>query len=120
MGRLSRQDYWLKGSCWFHHVAKLRIVRKRTGTEAMRMVACNEPTKFGGREEWITIKDSHLKHVFVWIGRYLAKKGQLPRNYTLEEIAVGAQRTSKAIREVNAVEIFQQESRPRGGKGGKG
>ncbi len=58
--------------------------------------------------EWTTLTDCHVKDVFVWLGRYLALKGKLPRNMTLEQIAVGAQRTAKAIREVNACEMFAQ------------
>lgn len=58
--------------------------------------------------------DSHVKDAFVWLGRYLALKGKLPRNLTLEQIAVGAQRTAKAIREVNAVELLVNEVGPSG------
>lgn len=54
-----------------------------------------------------TLTDSRLQDIFIWIGRYLALKGKLPRHLALEEIAVGAQRTSKAIREVIATEHFE-------------
>lgn len=59
--------------------------------------------------------DTHAKDVFVWFGRYLALKGKLPRNLALEEIAIGAQRTAKAIREVNAMEVFALENGERSG-----
>lgn len=106
--KLSRQNCHLKGSCWFHHVAVFRIVQKKEGNKELRMIT-HSPWWMKDDREWASLTDSHVKNVFVWLGRYLAMKGKLPRNYSLEEIAVGAQRTAKAIREVNACEIFAQE-----------
>lgn len=105
--KLNRQNCWLKGSKTFHHVAVFRIVKKKEGNGELRMVT-HSPWWAGNEREWASLTDSHVKDVFVWLGRYLAMKGKLPRNFSLEEIAVGAQRTAKAIREINASEIFAQ------------
>lgn len=53
-----------------------------------------------------SITDSHLIDVFIWLGKYLARKGKLPRHMALDEIAVRTQRASKDIRAVIATEVF--------------
>ncbi len=106
--RLKRSDVSLKGKKWFHRVGTFRIVKPMRGKGDLRMVSC-QPRNFHGYDEWHTLTDSHVKDVFVWLGRYLAMKGKLPKNLALEEIAVGAQRTAKAIREVNAIDIYRNE-----------
>lgn len=110
MGKLARQNCSLKFSKSLHHVGRFRVVKKIGGNGEFRMVI-EEPwwTRSKTSERWTTLTDSHVKDVFVWLGRYLALKGKLPRNLTLEQIAVGAQRTAKAIREVNACEMFALE-----------
>lgn len=110
MGRLSRNACYLKYSKTLHHVGSFRVVKKRKGNGELRMII-ERPWWMvdDNPREWTTLTDSHVKDVFVWLGRYLALKGKLPRNLSLEEIAVGAQRTAKAIREVNAVEILLTE-----------
>jgi len=57
--------------------------------------------------EYSTIGDYHALEVFIWLGRYLAKKGKLPRHLALDATAVKAQRVSKDIRAIIATEHFQ-------------
>lgn len=107
MSKLRRQDCWLKYSKSLHHVGKFRVVKKREGSKELRMVIARPWwSQESPHEDWNALTDTHVKDVFVWLGRYLALKGKLPRNHTIEEIAVSSQRTSKALRELNACEIF--------------
>ena len=88
---------------WWPHVGRLAVVKKKT-TGKLQLLIQNE-SMWG---DYSTVCDTRAVDVFVWLGRYLALKGKLPRQIALEEIAVGAQRTSKAIREVIATEVFSE------------
>lgn len=114
MGKLHRRDCHLKYSKFLSHVGKFRVVKKKNGNGELRMVVEAPWWMTGKPDEWTTMTDTNVKDTFVWIGRYLALKGKLPRNLSLEEIAVGVQRTAKAIREVNAMEILAVEAGPSG------
>lgn len=103
--KLARKNCHLKYSKWFHHIGTLRVVKKMGGNGELRMVIQDHPC---GRD-WITLTDTNVKDVFVWLGRYLALKGKLPKNIALEEIAVASQRITKSIREVNATDIYRNE-----------
>lgn len=87
---------------WFHHVGVLRVVKTKSGELRMRGPESPEHACMG---------DRHLLDVFVWLGRYLALKGKLPKHVALEEIAVKAQRVPRAIREVVAAEIYDNTRR---------
>lgn len=92
---------------WFPHVGTFAVVKKKSSGELRLLIKNNSP--WG---DYSTVCDSKALDVFIWLGRYLALKGKLPRHLALEEIAVGAQRTSKAIREVIATEIYQSIPHP--------
>lgn len=96
----------LKYSKWFHHFGTMRVVKKRSNGQ---LILVKDENHFYG--EYRTITDSHARDVFVWLGRYLALKGRLPRHLTLEMVAVGSQRTTKAIREVVAMEVLKTPAR---------
>ena len=86
---------------WVHGMFTL-VVGKNRQTGDLRVFR-----NCWGSEEYPTMTDGHMGDLFIWIGNYLALKGKLPRHMALDQIAVGAQRTSKAIREVIATEHFQ-------------
>jgi hypothetical protein len=77
------------------------VVRKKSNGE-LRLIVAQE--RYG---DYASISDSHALDVFIWLGRYLAQKGKLPRHVILDEIAIRAQRVSKDIRAVVATEHFQ-------------
>lgn len=91
---------------WFRHVGEFRLVKTKSGEYRLK---CNGP-------EYAAISDSHIKDVFIWLGRYLALKNKLPRHIRLEEIAVGSQRTTKAIQQTIGVEMYQLFAKKRGRK----
>lgn len=117
MERLKWSNTTKKFSKSLHHVGLFRVVKKKDGNGEYRMVVC-APWWSGVKDDWHTLTDTHVMDVFLWLGRYLALKGKLPRHLSLEAIAVGAQRTSKAIREVVATEIYAAARVP-GGESGK-
>lgn len=115
--KLKRENCWLKYSKTLHHVGTFRVVQKKEGNKELRMVI-HAPWWIAGDKasrDWTSMTDTNVKDCFVWLGRYLALKGKLPRNVALEELAVGAQRISKGIREVNAMEVFALENTKRSG-----
>lgn len=57
------------------------------------------------------IDDSNVKDVFVWLGRYLALKGKLPKHLNLDEIAIRAGRIKKDIHSHVAKEIYDSNKR---------
>lgn len=83
---------------WFHHVGTFYVVKKKNGE--LKLKGDFSP-------DHAAISDSHIQDVFIWLGRYLALKGKLPRHIKLDEIAVGSQRTTKAIHSVMANEIYE-------------
>lgn len=85
---------------WFHHVGTLYVVKNKS-TGELRM-------KGDFSQERCAISDSHIKEVFIWLGRYLAIKGKLPRHISLDLIAAQSTRTTKGIREVMAKEMFEE------------
>lgn len=87
---------------WFRHVGTLFIVKKPCGE--IRIKGPHSP-------EYSAMSDRNVQDVFIWLGRYLAMKGKLPRHIKLEEIAVGSSRTTQAIRSVVANEIFETLSK---------
>lgn len=99
--KLTRRDISYIYSKWFHHMGTMRVVRKKSNSELI-LVGDREPGSV-----FDTIGDSHALDVFIWLGRYLAKKGKLPRHLALDEIAVKVQRSSKDIRAVIATEHYQ-------------
>ncbi len=110
--KLYRKDVRFIYSKWFHHVGTMRaVVKKKSG----EMILVFQDGIGGG--EYDTITDSHALDVFIWLGRYLAKKGKLPRHLALDEIAVKIQRSSKDIRAVIATEHYQQSDRTAKGEG---
>jgi hypothetical protein len=91
---------------WFHHVGTLRVVKTEKGE--LRMRASGTPND-------CYMTDSNVRDVFIWLGRYLAEKGKLPRHIQLDQIAVATQRSSKDIRAVIANEVFDSVRREKDG-----
>lgn len=98
----SRKDFNYVYSKWFHHIGTMRVVRKKTNGE-LRLIICHG----FGTDDVHSLTDSHALDVFIWLGRYLAQKGKLPRHLALDETAVKAQRVSKDIRSIIANEHYQ-------------
>lgn len=95
-------------SKWFHHVGTFKIRKRKNGD--LRLHIRDSPMCLGKGNE-ASLTDSHVKDVFVWLGRYLAIKGKLPKHLALEEIAVRSNRTTKAIRSVVANEVYNDVGR---------
>ena len=98
--KLERKQITRKFSKWFHHMGTMRVVVKRSTGE---MILVSSEDRAG---PYWSIADSHALDVFIWLGRYLALKGKLPRHLSLDGIAVATQRASKDIRAVIATEHF--------------
>ncbi len=97
---MKEKKYQRIRSKWFHHMGTLRVVKTPTGQ--IRMRGDHSPNH-------ACIHDSHIREVFIWLGRYLAEKGQLPHHVALGEIAIRAQRVPKDIRSVMAMEVYEGE-----------
>lgn len=84
-------------SKWFHHVGTFKVVRLANGETRLRGPHSHASYCIG---------DRHVQDVFVWLGRYLASKGKLPRHVTLDELAVKSTSVGRGIRQVIATEHY--------------
>lgn len=101
----NRRDFNKVGSKWFHHMGTMSVFRRKS--DGMTCVVVPQ----GDFGKYRSINDCHLLDVFIWLGKYLARKGKLPRHLALDEIAIKTQRASKDIRAVIATEIFDAKER---------
>lgn len=68
----------------------------------------------GNEENPQVLTDGALLDLFIWLGRYLAEKRKLPRHLNLELIAQGANRTSRELRTLIAMETLEDAQKPSG------
>lgn len=85
---------------WVHHVGTLRVVEFK---KQIRMRGEHSP-------DHACMSDYHIMDVFIWIGRYLAMKGKLPKHMALEECAIKSNQVARQVRAVIAKEVWEQNA----------
>jgi hypothetical protein len=85
---------------WVHHLGTLKVVKWNND---IRMRGEYSP-------DHACMTDGHIMEVFIWLGRYLAMKGKLPRHMALEECAIRSNFNAKEIRKVIAKEVWEQNA----------
>ena len=90
---------------WFPNVTTFKVVKKKSNGE-LRMYVHT------GSNEYSSMPDSNVKAMFLWLGRYLAMKGKLPKHIKLAETAVLSGRVKTQLMEVLASEVFDSLNDP--------